>query len=95
MFPRLLAGSKGRFLSIVGLMILGSFALVGFAAGVALHEYVIWAVPPDNVMFDPALSAIEFVVPTVVTAGITTALYFVVRRRLRRVDMLEALKSAE
>lgn len=29
MFTRMLAGSKGRFLSIVGLMALGSFALVG------------------------------------------------------------------
>ncbi len=69
--------------------------LVGFAMGVALHEYVLWVVPPDNVMFDPALSPIEFVVPAVVTAGITAALHFVVLRRLRRVDMLEALKSVD
>ena len=69
--------------------------LVGFAVGVALHEYVLWVVPPDNVMFDPALSAIEFVVPTIVIIAITVVLYFVVLRRLRHVDMLEALKSVD
>lgn len=69
--------------------------LVGFAIGVALHEYVLWVVPPDNVMFNPALSAIEFVVPCLVTIAITVLLYFVVLRRLAHVDMLEALKSVD
>lgn len=69
--------------------------LVGFGLGVCLHEYILAAVPPDNVMFNPALSAIEFVVPAAVVAAITVALYFVVLRRLRCVDMLEALKSVE
>ena len=69
--------------------------LVGFGVGVALHEYVLWVVPPDNVMFDPALSAIEFVVPTIVITVIVIVLYFVVLHRLRHVDMLEALKSVD
>lgn len=75
------------------LTILG--VLVGFGVGVALHEYVLWVVPPDNVMFDPALSAIEFVVPTIVITVIVIVLYFVVLHRLRHVDMLEALKSVD
>lgn len=69
--------------------------LVGFALGVALHEYILYIVPPDEVMFDPALSAIEFVVPTLLISVITVVLYFVVKLRLSRVDMLDALKSNE
>ena len=75
------------------LTILG--VLAGYALGVALHQYILNVVPPDMVMFDPKLSAIEFWVPAVVIAAITVLLYFVELRRLSRVDMLEALKSVE
>lgn len=69
--------------------------LAGYALGVALHQYILNVVPPDEVMFDPQLAAIEFAVPAVVIAAITLVLYFVELRRLRTVDMLEALKSVE
>ena len=75
------------------LTILG--VLAGYALGVALHQYILNVVPPDMVMFDPKLSAIEFAVPAVLIAAITVILYFVELRRLSRVDMLEALKSVE
>lgn len=69
--------------------------LAGYALGVALHQYILNVVPPDSVMFNPELSAIEFWVPAVVIGVITVGLYFVELRRLSRVDMLEALKSVE
>ncbi len=69
--------------------------LAGFVLGVWLHQFIINVVPPDNMMFDPRLSAMEFVYPAVVIAGITFVLYFVVKRRLKNVDMLEALKSVD
>ena len=69
--------------------------LAGYVLGVALHQYILNVVPPDMVMFDPKLSAIEFAVPAVLIAAITVILYFVELRRLSRVDMLEALKSVE
>ena len=75
------------------LTILG--VLAGYVLGVALHQYILNVVPPDMVMFDPKLSAIEFAVPAVLIAAITVILYFVELRRLSRVDMLEALKSVE
>ena len=75
------------------LTILG--VLAGYVMGVALHQYILNVVPPDTVMFNPELSAIEFAVPAVVIAVITVVLYFVELRRLTRVDMLEALKSVE
>lgn len=75
------------------LTILG--VLAGYVLGVGLHQYILNVVPPDSVMFNPELSAIEFWVPAVVIVIISVALYFVELRRLSRVDMLEALKSVE
>ena len=69
--------------------------LVGYVLGVGLHEYILGVVPPDNVMFNPEVAPIEFIVPAVVIGVVTVALYFVELARLRRVDMLEALKSVD
>ena len=46
-------------------------------------------------MFNPACGALAFVMPVVVVAAVVAAMYFVVNRRLRNVDMLEALKSVD
>lgn len=69
--------------------------LFGYVLGVGMHEYILNVVPPDNVMFNPGLAAIELIVPVIVIAAITLVLYFVELRRLSTVDMLEALKSVE
>lgn len=69
--------------------------LLGYVLGVGMHEYILNVVPPDNVMFNPGLAAIELIVPAIVIAAITLVLYFVELRRLSTVDMLEALKSVE
>ncbi|KFJ01239.1 ABC transporter permease [Bifidobacterium stellenboschense] len=69
--------------------------LAGYGIGVGLHRYIITEVPPDEVMFDPALGWPAFVVPVVVVGVVLAALGMVVYRRLRDVDMLAALKSVE
>ena len=69
--------------------------IAGWLLGVALHQYILNVVPPDNVMFNPELALIEFIVPAIVVGAIALALYFVELRRLSTVDMLEALKSVE
>ena len=69
--------------------------LVGYALGVWFRNYIITVVPPDNVMFDPSFAPYVFVIPLVIVGAITAVLGFVVNRRLRDVDMLEALKSVE
>ncbi len=69
--------------------------LAGFGIGELLHRYIINVVPPDNVMFDPALSATPFVVPAAMITVITVLLGIFVNHKLQHVDMLEALKSNE
>ncbi|MBO0412891.1 FtsX-like permease family protein [Enterococcus hulanensis] len=69
--------------------------LTGFGVGELLHRYIITVVPPDDVMFNPALSVTSFVIPAAIISLVTLMLGFVVNRRLRNVDMLEALKSVD
>lgn len=68
---------------------------VGWGIGRLLQLYIISAVPPEELMFNPACGALAFVMPVVVVAAVVAAMYFVVNRRLRNVDMLEALKSVD
>ncbi|WP_236036808.1 FtsX-like permease family protein [Bifidobacterium simiiventris] len=75
------------------LSVLGILAGYGFGAG--LHRYIIDEVPPDEVMFDPALGWPAFVVPALLVAAVLSALGVVVYRQLKNVDMLAALKSVE
>ncbi|MBW3081689.1 FtsX-like permease family protein [Bifidobacterium saguinibicoloris] len=69
--------------------------LAGYGFGAGLHRYIITEVPPDEVMFDPALGWPAFVAPAVLVAVVLAVLGVVVYRQLRNVDMLAALKSVE
>ena len=69
--------------------------LAGFGVGEWLHQYILTAVPPDDVMFNPALGTTSFVIPAIIIALVTAILGFVVNYRLKNVDMLEALKSVD
>ncbi|OZG69217.1 ABC transporter permease [Bifidobacterium eulemuris] len=69
--------------------------LAGFGFGAWLHRYIITEVPPDEVMFDPSLVPHAFWMPALVIALVLAALGWVVWRRLKKVDMLAALKSVD
>ncbi|PWG66451.1 ABC transporter permease [Bifidobacterium callitrichidarum] len=69
--------------------------LGGYAFGAGLHRYIITEVPPDEVMFDPALGWLAFAAPLVLVVAVLAALGWVIYRQLKNVDMLAALKSVE
>lgn len=69
--------------------------VVGFGLGEWLHQFILTSVPPNDAMFNPALSSISFIVPTVIIVIVTTILGFIINHRLKNVDMLEALKSVD
>ena len=76
------------YLSIIGI-------LVGFGLGLALHQYMVDVIPPENIMFNPGLSWFIYAVPTLVVIVILTGLGIFVNQHLKKVNMLEALKSVE
>lgn len=77
------------------MLLSGLGILAGYGFGAWLHGYIVTEVPPDEVMFDPALGWKAFVVPLLVAGVVLAVLGWVVYRRLKTVDMLAALKSVE
>lgn len=69
--------------------------LVGFLFGFYLHSYIITVVPPDDVIFNPAVGALAYIMPAIIIVLVSAILGVFVNRRLKNVDMLEALKSVE
>lgn len=76
------------YLSIIGI-------LVGFGLGLGLHQYMVEVIPPENIMFNPGLSWLIYDIPTLVVIVILTGLGIFVNQHLKKVNMLEALKSVE
>ncbi len=75
-------------LSLIGI-------LAGFGLGDILYRYILAVVPPDEVMFNPALGAKAFIVPVMLIVGITVILGYIMNRKLSKLDMLSALKSVD
>lgn len=69
--------------------------IVGYGVGDLLYRYILAVVPPENVMFNPALSSVSFIWPFGVIGVITVVLGFVVNNKLKNIDMLGALKSVD
>ena len=67
----------------------------GCVFGMFLHTYILNVVPPDEIMFNPAIVVLSYIVPIVTIAVVTIILKASVNRRLKKLDMLEALKSVD
>lgn len=75
-------------LSLIGIV-------VGIFAGKTLHSFLLQMIAPDNVLFNPEVSFTVYLIPVISIMGILILLGYMVNYNLRRVDMLEALKSVD
>ncbi|HAP15620.1 MAG TPA: ABC transporter permease, partial [Lactococcus sp.] len=75
-------------LSILGI-------LVGFGLGAYFHHVIITMLPTDLTMFNPNLLWSNLLLSTIITLTTTLGLSVVVHRKLKKVDMLGALKSID
>lgn len=75
-------------LSILGI-------LAGYLVGIWLHSFIITTLPPVNAMFDPNMYISNFIYSALIPAVITTVLAFIMHKKIKDVDMLDALKSVE
>lgn len=67
----------------------------GCIFGMFLHTYILNVVPPDEIMFNPAIVMLSYIVPIITITVVTIILKANVNRRLIKLDMLEALKSVD
>lgn len=69
--------------------------VLGLVAGYYLHQFLIQMISPATILFYPRVSWEVYALPIVAVAVILALLGLFVNHRLRKVDMLEALKSVE
>ena len=75
-------------LSLIGM-------IVGLVSGFYLHQFLIQMIAPGTFRFQPQVGWEVYLIPVLAVGIILTILGFFVNHYLRKVDMLEALKSVE
>ena len=69
--------------------------LAGAVFGIFLHRYVITTVEVDAVMFGRNIKPISFVYSGIITFGFSMFVNMVMHFKLKKIDMVESLKSVE
>ncbi len=67
----------------------------GLALGLVLHGYVLQTVELDMIMFSPAVHVTSYLYAALITIFFTIVVGLVMYWKLKKVDMIEALKSNE
>lgn len=75
-------------LSIIG-------TLVGLILGVILHKYVITTAETDMMMFSREIKVMSFIYSSILTIVFSSLVNIVMYKKLKKIDMVESLKSAE
>ncbi len=75
------------------LTLLGS--LVGIAVGIALHSFVVRTIEMELAMFRHVIYPTSYIFSIALTLAFSALVTLIMKRRLRGIDMVESLKSAE
>ena len=75
-------------LSIIGI-------IAGIFGGKILHKVILDKVAPAEIFFNPNIEAWVYILPILLVIGILYVLGVIVNHKLKKVDMLEALKSVD
>lgn len=75
-------------LSLIGM-------LVGLVGGIYLHKLLLAMIGSDSIRFNPSVGLEVYLIPILAISGILAVLGWYVNHHLRKVDMLEALKSVD
>ncbi len=70
-------------------------AVVGLVGGIFLHSFVVKTAEMENIMFSHTIHFPSYLLAFVMTAGFSTLVALIMTRKLRRIDMVESLKSNE
>ncbi len=81
------------FREIFILTILGIF--VGFGLGYAMFRYILYVVAPSDILLSYRVHFNPFIYSGLITIAISIILLLVVHRKLKKIDMAEAMSSGE
>ncbi len=69
--------------------------IAGLILGVFLHRFVMMTAQTDNIMFLKEIKWVSFILSGVTTIVFSFIVQLIINRALRRIDMVESLKSVE
>ncbi|MBC1986588.1 FtsX-like permease family protein [Listeria sp. FSL L7-0478] len=69
--------------------------VTGFVLGFFLHRFIITTAEVDQMMFSPTISWTSYLFSGILTLVFATVVMVVMHIKLKRIDMIEALKSVE
>ena len=75
-------------LSIIGI-------IAGIFGGKILHKIILDKVAPAEIFFNPNIEVWVYIIPVILVIAILYVLGVIVNHKLKKVDMLEALKSVD
>ena len=69
--------------------------IIGMFMGKILHGFVITTAEADNMMLSPSIYAASFIYSIILTIVFSLIVMFMMHRKLKKVNMIDALKSNE
>ncbi|HFI0594507.1 TPA: FtsX-like permease family protein [Streptococcus suis] len=75
-------------LSIIGIV-------TGLIGGFYLHRILLYMIGSDSIRFNPSVGIEVYIIPIIAIVGILAFLGWYVNHQLKKIDMLEALKSVD
>lgn len=68
---------------------------VGIVFGIFLHQYVITSIEVDLIMFGRSIFWYSYLLGALITFGFSAIINFIMYRSIKRIDMIQSLKSVE
>lgn len=75
-------------LTVIGLVF-------GIFMGVSMFKYVVWELPPQNTFININTNIVDYLLAIGITILITLLISIIIHKKLKNVDMVEALKTVE
>lgn len=69
--------------------------IIGYGLGYAMFRYIIYVVAPENILLSYRVHINSFLISGLITIAISIVLLFVVHKKLKKIDMAEAMSSGE
>ncbi len=67
----------------------------GLFLGVYLHQYIMWTAQTDNIMFLKKINKLSYLLSALITLIFSFIVQLIINKTLKKIDMIDSLKSIE